>query len=690
MQLTAAGAASDGAAPGLTGGKRPQRIGGRRIKPRQAALLLLAVLALGIAPPLFASQVPGLRDLDALVHDLYRTALAPRVAMDPDIAIIHYDDVTARETGKTSPIDRTLMARAIRAADQGGAKAIGIDFFFAQPTDDEDALIDAINAATTPITMIYADPEADGGGFWSAEIARESESYQDAFWQRIASADVTRASPMIGTDSANVARSWPERRKGAQPTLSGAMAAIPPGYEGSIAFSRLAQQREGMNDSLSAGMFPTFTLTAFSDPGASEALAPLFAGRYVMIGLDIFNADRFATPVSRILGEEEMPGVAVHAHMLRQALDGNFPAPIPWWGSVLLGIAFASAGAAAGLMDRKRLAFAGATVLLVAAWLAMPALLHAVSIDLLGLPMAGWLVALAAALALGSYLAGARTSRERAFAQGALGKYLAADVVREILEDPDKLSLEGEERALFMMFTDLEGFTRISHSQQPRDTARILNHYLDEMSEVILAHGGTIDKFVGDAIVAFWGAPLAKEDDGPNAVRCALALHECAERLRRELAERGEQLGRTRIGLHHGPVVVGNFGGRHRIQYTALGDAMNTAARLEGANKYLGSDILVSEAVQSHAPDIVCRPLGAIVLSGVDDAICVFEPVADGRAAYAAQLGDAMKGLRTGDTDAVVHLRRLHEQFAEDRALARLVERVDAIKGGKAYVLGSK
>lgn len=657
---------------------------------RSALFLAIAGLFAGIVPPLLVKSLPGTADLENLVHDLYRTALAPEVGSDPDISIIHYDDVTARDTGKTSPVDRALLAKAIRAADTGGAKAIGVDFFFAQPTDDEDELVAAINDARAPVFMIYADPEADRGAFWSAEISVESKAHQDGLWSRIASAGVTKASPMIGTDSANTARRWPAHRATSQVPLAGAMAGIEPGYEGGIAYRKLVQKRPGTKDSFSGGMFPAYSLTSFRDPAAAQAIAPFFADRYVLIGLDIFNADRFPTPVTRVLGEDEMPGVTVHAHMLRQALDRNFPAPLPVWGIALIGLAMAAAGMAAGMLDKKGFLFAAAILIVFACLAAVPLLAVPIDIDVLSLPMTGWLLSFVLMLALSSYLNAARTSRERAFARGALGKYLSADVAQEILDDPEKLSLEGEERSLFMLFTDLEGFTRISHTQPPRATARILNRYLDYMSDVILGHGGTIDKFVGDAIVAFWGAPLATGSDGPNSVACALALHDCAERLREELNDSDEALGRTRIGLHFGPVVVGNFGGKQRIQYTALGDAMNTAARLEGANKYLGSDILVSAAVRDAAPDFAYRPLGSIVMSGVDDAVAVFEPVADDRADYAVQLETAMTMFGADKPEGEVELRGLHKNHPDDRALAALVDRLDAIRGGRPYVLGSK
>ncbi|MFZ1741293.1 MAG: adenylate/guanylate cyclase domain-containing protein [Pontixanthobacter sp.] len=654
-----------------------------------AAFLLLTSLV----PPFVVANLPIVGGVERLAHDLYLSVLSDEVGMDPDISIIAYDDVTARDTRKTSPIDRSLIAKAIRAADAGGAKAIGLDFFFAQPTDDEDDLAEALRNVTIPVFMVYADPTADGGGFWSAEISAESTAYQDQFWKSFAAAPVIKSSPMIGTDSSNIVRHWPTKTMTSQPPLAAALAGLNTDtfdYEGSIAFTRFDQQRGVAGDSIAAGMFPKYSLTNFADEDGAQFIAEGLAGRYVLIGLDIFNADRFTTPISRVEGEAKIPGVAVHAHMLRQALDGNFPPPLPVWLVFIFTLLFAAAGAITAQLDRRAFLLAALVIAELLVLVATPAFLNWAGYDLLGIPVIGWALSWLIAMIGFGYLVRMRTSTERAFARDALGKYLPATVASEILDDPEKLSLEGEERPLFMLFTDLEGFTRISHSQPPRTTARILNYYLDEMSEIILSFGGTIDKFVGDAIVAFWGAPIAGKGDGPNAVSCALALHECSERIRAQLAEQGEKLGRTRIGLHYGPVIVGNFGGRRRIQYTALGDAMNTAARLEGANKYLGTDILVSQDVFERAPDFAYRAMGRILMSGVDTPISVLEPVSERNAAFAEQVSHAMAKLESGHSGGAAELRALSESKPDDTGVAMLVSRIDAISGGGAYALGSK
>ncbi len=265
---------------------------------------------------------------------------------------------------------------------------------------------------------------------------------------------------------------------------------------------------------------------------------------------------------------------------------------------------------------------------------------------------------------------------------------MPARVAEQILEDPARLQLKGEERELTLMFTDLEGFTKFCHGRDPRQTAEILNAYLDAMTAIVLEHGGTLDKYVGDAIVAFWGAPIASADDTERAVACALAMQaEGARITERALAEHGVALGRTRIGIHRGPVIVGNFGGTNRMQYTAMGDAMNIAARLESANKQIGSDILVSEAVRDEASDHAYRSLGRIAMSGVATGIALYEPLAPDLAGFAGQWNAAIAALGAGNDepwDARVGAP------PDDRAAHALEPRMDAIRKGEVHVLQSK
>jgi adenylate cyclase len=654
-----------------------------------AAVLILIC----IASAFMSRELPVLGGTEKAIHDLYRFNLAPETAQDPDITVLLYDDTVARSSGRTTPVDRTMLAQAVRSVSAANARAIVIDMIFIQPTDDEEVILTALSETRIPIFVAFADPEGDRASYWDESIAEEARAYQADFWKRIDNPLVTAVSPALGVDASGIARTWPKLGSKSNIPLAAAPVGnggIARGYSGSIAFSKLRQEELGQGLRLATDMFPTLPLDAVTDPGLAAYFSDILDGRIVLIGSDTFNLDQVSTPITRMAGESSVPGVTVHAHMMRQALDENFSNALPWWSVTGLTMLFLILGGLTALIDRRAWALVLAGLSQFALLLLAPLLLHSLGYDILSVPILGLAIGwLTAFLAIG-YLMRLRTSEERAFARNALGKYLPESVASEILDQPEKLSLEGEERELCIMFTDLEGFTKFSHGRPAPATARVLNLYLEKMSQIVLDHQGTIDKYVGDAIVAFWGAPISHEDDAQNCVKCALALNDASEELRRELADSGDSLGRTRIGLHYGEAVVGNFGGKRRIQYTALGDAMNIAARLEGANKHLSSAILASEEVVQQAPEFEWRNLGRIGLSGVASAISVYEPFNDDRSIYLSRYETAMNDISNGNAAGFEELQSLAIQYPEDQTLVAVARRAETIANGGVFVLGSK
>lgn len=663
-------------------------------RPVRQMLRLSALLLLALALPFLTSVVPLTDDLEHGIHDAYRYALAERAGYDPDIALVLYNDQVARAAQRTSPVDRALLARALTQIAAARPRAIALDMAFVQTTADQDALIKALRAIKVPVFIVYADPEGDRAVYWDRTIDLFARDDQAAFWAALAGSTTRKVSPAIGVDRARIARHWPQVARGTAPLLAHALADTPAplrGYRGAIRYRLLdpALLATAATDiDAATGTFPSYPLDLMADDLFALDYQPMLAGRIVLVGSDTFGADQIATTITRVGGFERIAGVTVHAHMLRQALDRDFPAPLwPGW-TALLALAAIGLAAAIARIDQRITFLAGAVLLQFAGLAALPAALDAAGRDYFGVPLLGlalgWLTAY---FAVASDLR-AKSSAERAFARGALGRYVPQSVAREILADPTRLDLKGEERELTLMFTDLEGFTRFCHGRDPRETAAILNAYLDAMSAVVLAHGGTLDKYVGDAIVAFWGAPIARPDDTARAVACALALQQAAAEVgARTQAEFGASLGRTRIGLHRGVVVVGNFGGTNRMQYTAMGDAMNIAARLEGANKYLGSAILVSEAVRDAAPGHAYRALGRVAVSGVASGLALYEPLPPGEAGYADRWNAAIAALETGDEEPWEALAREHP---EDDAATALGERRATIRGGMVHELQSK
>jgi adenylate cyclase len=415
----------------------------------------------------------------------------------------------------------------------------------------------------------------------------------------------------------------------------------------------------------------------------------MIQGRYVLIGGDIQDLDNYETPMTRVTGRW-MKGLEVHAHMLAQLLDGRMPAPVPSWALWVAAFAVVVAGGLTSLLEVRGWKLAVVLLFQIAFFAYLPFQLQAMEIDTLGLPAfgwgAGWLLAFvgvgAAARAVGS--------EQRRFAQAALGKYLPPDIANEIMRDPERLTLRGEKRQIYALFTDLEGFTKLSHAITPEQLSALLNRYLDLMSDTVLKHGGTIDKFVGDAVVAFWGAPIDRPDDADRAVRAAAAMFDCGEEFRRNTGEGIPPIGCTRVGLHRGEAVVGNFGGEGRMQYTALGDGMNTAARLESANKALKTTILVSTQAKEECTLDLFRPMGRVVLSGRSTPCEVWEPVPHMAAELREALNILWRRYDGGDLGALRELERLAAEHKDDAALGEFVYRVREAGPGGHFVLGSK
>jgi len=238
--------------------------------------------------------------------------------------------------------------------------------------------------------------------------------------------------------------------------------------------------------------------------------------------------------------------------------------------------------------------------------------------------------------------------RGRRFVQEALGRYTSKALVRELTEHPEYLSLEwGERKELSVYFSDIAGFTTISESLTPEKLVALLNDYLTEMTDIVLAHGGIVDKYIGDAVMAFWGAPLADPLHAQRAVAAAVAMRKRCEELRPHWQERYGVTVAARAGVNSGIAVAGNMGSRHKYNYTVMGDMVNLASRLEGANKAYGTYLMISEftlaAIEARAPGhIDVRELDLLVVKGKEKPVRVFEVLGMQGASPEAQLRAAV------------------------------------------------
>src|SRR5271155_3699985 len=212
-------------------------------------------------------------------------------------------------------------------------------------------------------------------------------------------------------------------------------------------------------------------------------------------------------------------------------------------------------------------------------------------------------------------------------AHASLSRYFSPNLARSLAAEHNALAPGGERREIATLFTDIAGFTPLVESLDPKELTSLLSGYLEGMTEIVFAHEGTVAKIMGGASRVLSGAPAKQHDASKRAIACALALDEFAEAYRREWKARGAPLGATRIGVHAGLAIVGNFGGGRLFDYTAYGDTVNAAARLEAVNKIFGTRICVSAVAAERGGEFVGRPVGDLMLRGRSEPLRAYEPL---------------------------------------------------------------
>ena len=634
--------------------------------------------------PIGAEPTPLTSEAERALYDLRAYYAADLVEEDKRIVLVVYTDQTLIAARKRSPLDRGLLAKTLRTLDTFEPKAIGIDILFDQPQDEDEELIAALRAMKTPVAVAYAATATNPD-----DIEYEQQQYLEAFLARLEGSNAQPASIRLD-NTFGATRLWPDIREGLPPLLgrvmlaeAGEPAAAFSGYEAAIDY-----RRPKFQDSV---LFPPAQIDLFVDPDPEilPFLKEQYAGKYILIGGDIVDYDRVETTFTSINGEVPA-GIAVHAEIIAQMLDGRVLKPIPEWVLWAMAVLVVIIAVLSALLEwpARRLALFGVSQLVL--FQGMPFLLQVWNVDTYGLPAVGWLIGWIIVFTAVTVAARASGAVQRNFATGALGKYIPRDIAQAIIDRPELLSLGGEKREIFVMFSDLEGFTKMSHAIPPEMVAKLLNRYLDLLSQVVLDHGGVIDKFVGDAVVAFWGAPISRPDDGMRAARAGYAMWQAGEAFRAEVAAMDPDLpkiGKTRVGLHFGEAVIGNFGGATRIQYTALGDSMNTAARLEAANKALESSVMASREFAEASGLDWWRPMGRVRLRGRARPVDLFEPAPDFPADDRASLAEVSALAGTDPAAARALAEAIAARHPDDSALGNLVRRMAAIDEGGTYVL---
>ncbi len=667
------------------------------------ATCILLLIAVFIAR--FSWTLPGgdeptplMNDAERALYDTRAYLAADLVEQDDRIVLVVYDDQALINLEQRSPLPRDALAEALANLDQMGAKAIGIDILFDQPQPDDELLIETLRSMQTPTAVGYANVATN-----ESDIVYEQQVFLEEFMAALEGSNSRPASIRLD-NSFGATRIWPSIEPGLPPLLGRAMLedaggpfAAFEGYRGAIEYRRalradlddeFAEEQPNVEEPL----FSTISIELFLDldPAVAEFVAQEIEGKYVLIGGDIVDYDRVETSFTSWTGFQPS-GLSVHGEIIAQMLDGKVMPALPSWALWAMAILVVATAGLAALLEWPARKLVPLLLGLAVLFVGIPFVLHFRDVDTYGLPAVGWLVGWIIAFTAVTAAARSAGAAQRSFAQGALGKYIPRDIAQQIIDQPELLSLGGEKREIYVLFSDLEGFTKMSHAIEPEMVAKLLNRYLEMLSQVVLDHGGVIDKFVGDAVVAFWGAPIARPDDAERAMKAGYAMWKAGEDFRAEVAAMDPNLpriGKTRVGLHFGEAVIGNFGGDTRIQYTALGDSMNTAARLEAANKPLGSNVSASrEFFEKSNPDWWV-PMGRIVLRGRSQPVDIYQPRPDLPPESRAKLTEAAQLSESQYDVALQLIDEVAAMHPADEALRNYSERIRNLDEGGAYVLG--
>ncbi len=578
-----------------------------------------------------------------------------------------------QENGLTWPWPREVYVPLVDFCTRSGVRSVAFDVLFTEPSGfgvwDDQALgealarngrfvgarflahgnsggdgqqgmpIDEVVAGARVVANVSDQPDEDG-------VFRHAR-----LWRRAPEDD--RRVPSLGTAAWLVGRD-------ALPTADGDWSTLLAGLPVSPDGLALLRYR-------GTGAYPTYSAASIIQSelrlleGGQPTVQPgALRDRHVLFGFSAPGLlDLRSTPVSKV-----SPGVFVHATALDNLLGGDFLRHAGWpavvAGNLLLAVGLALLTVLAG----NRLGVAVAATGLAAAALAVP-----LAAGFAAYPAGWWWPVLPGAVAGMSAVFGglvrnyAVEGHQKRFIKQAFKHYLSPAVIERILDNPAALKLGGERRELTIMFSDLAGFTSLSEGLSPEDLTALLNDYLTDMTDIILDEGGTLDKYEGDAIIAFWNAPLDQPDHARRACRAAVRCQRQLAARRDEFRERCGRDLHQRMGLHTGAVVVGNMGSRQRFDYTVLGDAANLASRLEGANKMFASSTMISQFTLDAAPDFRCRRLGPLQVVGRAEPVVVHElvglpgeAVSDADAAFAAALTTWEDGDAPGAAGAFAQL----------------------------------
>ena len=585
---------------------------------RQRASVVVAGL-LAVLLVWLASTTRPWQGVEYKVFDLFTTAAATR-KVDVPVVILAIDEPTFAQLQIQWPFPRRLHAQVLDRLRADGALVAGFDMVFAEPSNPEDdaALAKSLKAGL-PVVL--------------AANREKTESVNASQWTEVLPLDLFLGAGSVSgqvkvTPDDDFVVRWHVRHDDSFSARLAAFVAVPKQIAAADTGSYLIEY---------LGPRATFDTRSYYQ-ALEPGLLPtgFFKGKLVLIGRSVRTAveltgsrsDMFNSPFSAEEGADRLiPGVEVQANLISNLITGGGLQPVDSAYGLILVVALLTILGFVGTRAHPSVTAALAAALMIGVWL-----LSYVLFTLCKL----WLAPLFPAVSVGavygsSTLLNYVASRRRALQmRNMFSQYVPKEVVARLVERPDLLKLGGEARDLTLMFTDLANFTGMSERLTAEATVEVLTEYFNAMTPIIHRYGGTVDKFIGDAVMAFWGAPLDDSLHAEHAVRAAIDMQIAMQALAERLTARGLPTIAMRIGVHTGRVVVGNIGSQSRFSYSVIGDAVNLAARLEGANKAFGTGILVSGATAALLPaDIGLRILDRVIVKGKSESIAVYTPCID-------------------------------------------------------------
>ena len=638
----------------------------------------LAVAGIGWIAVTVMSLASAWRPLEQIEFDWLTILTAPTTSTSP-LVIVRIDEDSFAELGLHWPWPRDLHARLIERLAEAGARVIAFDVVFAEPSspDADQRFAAAIHKAGNVVLAATEKPTRT--------------PYVDG---------LTRIDPLVSLLEAGAIAGLTDVRLDTDGVLrhvpvqvDSFWRAVLRVYERYTLVRLEAAPSESLIRYVAPHGFPSVSYYQALDPDAF--LPPgTFKDRIVLIGLDAAasptpqQADMFETPFLRA-SEELAAGVEIHANTINAALTNRLIAAGPLWSRLvllLIGAALSLIGVRTWRPLRSALLAGGSSVGLAVLSVGAFATCN------LWLPVAAPIAGLWLTYVGQEGVSFLKVQAYARFVRRVFGQYVSSEVVEFMLANPSRLVLGGERREVTFIFTDIAGFTPLTEQLDAPTLVSVIKEYFEGMGRIILAHHGTIERFTGDGLVTLFNAPVDQPDHAARAVTCALELDGFAQTFAVLQSARGVAFGVTRIGVSTGEVTVGNFGSSRRFCYTAMGDAINTASRLEGANKYFGSRICVSGATVSRCSGIVFRPIGEVLLKGKTKVIPVFGPVPETAASepWVDAYRVAYERLKAGDPGTAAAFENVLAQNPCDSLAAFHLKRLCAGESGVRIELADK